>query len=404
MRSYDLVIVGGGMVGLTLAMSLKNSGFSIAVIDSTVGEQQVAGNPELRVSALSLASQNILDAVGAWNGVTVQRLQAYEQMQVWEKDSFSKLNFDCQSVHQDYLGHIVENKAVRSALWQQVQSCESIDLLAPKKIQKLVFGAQESFINLDDDTMLTARLVVGADGANSYVRKQADLPITFWDYDHTAIVATIQTEFPHNNTARQIFSSSGPLAFLPLWEDNLCSIVWSQQTPIAKDLLKQTPVEFNKRLTAAFDARLGLCELVSERQSFPLKMRYARNWVKDRVVLIGDAAHTIHPLAGQGVNLGMQDAAALAQHLMELKAQDLDLGLGQNLRSFERWRKTEATKMIATMEGFKQLFSGDNPIKKLVRDIGMSAVDKLPLAKDMIIKQAMGLEGELPELAKVKLD
>ncbi|MFT4994878.1 MAG: 2-octaprenylphenol hydroxylase [Paraglaciecola sp.] len=400
MQSYDVVIVGGGMVGLVLALALKDSGLSVAVIDAEYGDKPLGEQPALRVSALSLASENILRRLGVWDDIDRQRRLAYEHMSVWDKDSFGKIQFSHTDVHQAQLGHIIENQSLRGSLWRKAASLTHIELIAPKRITKLVFGQQESFITLDDESMLSARLVVGADGANSYVRQQAGLPLTFWDYDHRAIVATIKTALPHQNTARQIFTPTGPLAFLPLWDEHLCSIVWSQDEPEAQRLLALSPDEFNKALSASFDSCLGLCELVSERQSYPLKMRYARNWVCDRVALVGDAAHTIHPLAGQGANLGLLDAAALAEQLSVLAEQGKDIGLHRNLRPYERWRKTEAVKMIATMEGFKRIFAGDNALKKLLRDTALSTVNKLPKAKQTIIQQAMGLGGELPRLAR----
>jgi 2-octaprenylphenol hydroxylase len=402
MQSYDVVIVGGGMVGLVLALALKDSDLSVALIDAEIGNKPLGEQPELRVSALSLASENILRNLGVWDDIDASRSLAYQHMKVWDKDSFGKIEFSKQQVNQSQLGHIIENRAVQGSLWRNAQVASHIEILAPRKITKLVFGQQESFITLDDESMLSGSLVVGADGANSYVRQQAGLPLTFWDYDHRAIVATIKTTLPHQNTARQIFTPTGPLAFLPLWDEYHCSIVWSQDEPEAQRLLALSEVEFNKALTVSFDNCLGICELVSERQSYPLKMRYARSWVTERVALVGDAAHTIHPLAGQGANLGLLDAAALAEQLSQLAEQGKDIGLRKNLRPYERWRKTESVKMIAAMEGFKRMFSGDNPLKKLVRDTGLSAVNKFPKAKEKIIQQAMGLEGELPKLARIR--
>ena len=404
MHVYDIIIVGGGTVGLTQALALKNSGLSVAVVESHVSESMPTGAPQLRVSALTLASENILQNLGAWQHLDLNRLCSYENMQVWDKDSFGKIAFSADQVQKKQLGHIVENQAIRHSLWTQAQSSGYIELLAPKKIKQLVFGQQECFITLDDNSQLTARLVIGADGANSIVKKQANLAQTFWDYDQHAIVATVKTVLPHNHTARQIFTPTGPLAFLPLWDAHHCSIVWSQDEPIAAELLKLSNQAFNKSLTAAFDCTLGLCELVSDRQSYPLKMRYTRQWVSNRVAIIGDAAHTIHPLAGQGANLGILDAAALAEQIIRLVEQDKDFGLAKNLRPFERWRKTETVKMVSAMEGFKRLFAGDQPIKKFIRDAGLSLANHSSLTKQKIIQHAMGLEGELPELAKGRSD
>jgi 2-octaprenylphenol hydroxylase len=401
MQAFDVVIVGAGIVGLTQALALKKSGLSVAVIDAKVSDGMPSGGAQLRVSALTLASQTVLQNVGAWQHLDHTRTSEYKQMLVWDQDSFANIEFSADKVNTEQLGFVMENQNIRHALWLEAEQSSFIQLLAPKKIQKLVFGKQECFITLDDDSHLTARLVIGADGANSIVKQQANLAQTFWDYDQHAIVATIKTEHAHENVARQVFTPFGPLAFLPLWDSHHCSIVWSQDEPKASELIKLDKAEFEKNLTASFDARLGLCELVSDKQAYPLKMRYTRQWVDDRVALVGDAAHTIHPLAGQGANLGILDAAALAEQIITLVERDKDFGLAKNLRPYERWRKTEATKMIGAMEGFKRLFSGQQPLKKLIRDIGLSSVNNLPSAKHAIIKQAMGLEGELPQLAKL---
>jgi len=402
MRAFDIVVVGGGIVGLTQALALKNSGLSVAVVESHVSQGMPSGDPQLRVSALTLATENILHNLGVWQHLDPNRLCSYVDMQVWDQDSFGKIAFCADQVQKKQLGHIVENQALRHSLWIQAQNSSHLELLAPLKIKQLAFGQQECFITLDDSSQLTARLIIGADGANSVVKKQANLAQTFWDYDQHAIVATIKTVMPHNNAARQIFTATGPLAFLPLWDAHHCSIVWSQDEPKAAELLKLSNAEFNKALTCAFDCTLGLCELVSDRQSYPLKMRYTRQWVDNRVAIIGDAAHTIHPLAGQGANLGLLDAAALAEQIIKLVEQNKDFGLAKNLRPFERWRKTEAVKMVAAMEGFKRLFAGDQPLKKFIRDTGLSLANHSSFTKQKIIQHAMGLKGELPELAKVR--
>ena len=396
-QSYDVTIVGGGVVGLTLAASLADSGLSIALIEHneqpTLNEQFVA-----RVSAISFASRTILEKLGVWQALNEQRISAYNTMKVWDKDSFAKINFNAKQVDRDQLGYIIENAQIESALLLAVQKQTNVTIYSPDHLSNIAVGDGETWLTLKSSKTLTSKLVVAADGANSWLRNKVDIPLIYWDYDHHAIVATIKTELAHENCARQVFTPDGPLAFLPLFEQNLCSIVWSVSPEKAELLKALSENEFNKHLTRAFDNRLGHCELSTERQSFPLTMRYARDFAKHRIALIGDAAHTVHPLAGQGLNLGLLDALSLAQSIIENNEAGKDIGLYQNLRHFERWRKSEALQMIASMELLKRLFQGNNPLQKSFRDIALLFTDKLTPLKKQFIKQAMGLTGELPKI------
>lgn len=400
MQSVDIAIIGGGMVGLALAVAFKDSDLRVAVIEGAVPNDTLNELPDVRVSALSRSSEIILRNLGAWQGIEQRRASPYYAMEVWEQDSFANIAFDAQSMAQPDLGHIVENRVIQLALLEQVQKLDNVTLFMPARCATLAVGEQESWLTLDNGQAMTAKLVVGADGANSWLRNQMDIPLTHWDYGHSALVANVKTAEPHNSVARQIFTPHGPLAFLPMSDPRMCSIVWSTEPNRAEQLLAMNEQEFNKALTSEFDVRLGLCEVVGERAAFSLKMRYARDFVVERVALVGDAAHTIHPLAGQGVNLGLLDAASLAQEVLALWKQGQDIGSKRNLRGYERWRKAEAAKMIAAMQGFRDLFSGENPAKKLVRGIGLSLAGQLPGAKDEIMKRALGLKGNLPELAR----
>ncbi|MFP2468556.1 FAD-dependent 2-octaprenylphenol hydroxylase [Pseudescherichia vulneris] len=396
MQSVDIAIVGGGMVGLAVACGLQGSGLRVAVIESHQPQPVEAdAAPPLRVSAINAASEKLLSRLDVWNDITAERASRYHGMEVWDKDSFGRIAFDDESLGYSHLGHIIENGVIHHALWRKAQRSKDITLMAPAELAQVAWGENEAFLTLKDGNMLTARLVIGADGANSWLRNKADIPLTSWDYRHHALVATIRTTEPHQAIARQVFHGEGILAFLPLSDPHLCSIVWSLPPDDAAKMQQADAAAFNQALNVAFDNRLGLCEVESERQVFPLTGRYARQFAAHRLALVGDAAHTIHPLAGQGVNLGFMDAAELIDEIRRLHTQGKDFGQHFYLRRYERSRKHSAALMLAGMQGFRELFAGVNPAKKLLRDIGLKLADTLPGVKPQLIRQAMGLN-DLP--------
>lgn len=410
MQKFDVLIVGAGMVGLTLALALRKQGqLTVAIADiSEINE--LSEQPEVRVSAINAASEQIFINLNVWPLIQAQRIQAYQHMHVWDKAGYGKLDFDLKDVAANnttnsnsllgsqHLGHIIENNVIRNALWKKAQSDNGITFFTDQAISSIGVGSSEVFASFSSGMPITAKLVVGADGANSWVRKKMDMPIAFRDYDHHALVATVKCEQGHQNTAWQVFLPTGPLALLPLFDKNLCSIVWSTSPDEAKRLKALSIEDFSKELSAASDGKLGIITLESERYTYPLTMRLAHDFVKEKVVLIGDAAHTIHPLAGQGVNLGLLDAASLAQTLCEdwNKVNDNS----KALKVFARWRKSEATEMVIAMEAIKQVFSPQHEVPKLLRGIGMSLINHFSPAKKLLIKQALGYKSNLPELAK----
>ncbi|MGI2157042.1 FAD-dependent monooxygenase [Shewanella baltica] len=398
-QAYDIAIVGGGMVGLATAIGLAQANLNVVVIDAGHTDA-VVGEPRLRVSAINKASQRLLENLGAWTYLDTSRATPYQKMAVWDKDGFGKIAFDANSISETSLGAIIENDAISFALAKRVAEFDNITHIENQRLERIAFGEREAWLTLANGDNVSAALVIAADGANSWLREQCKIPLTFWDYGHHAIVATIRTEMPHLATARQVFLKDGPLAFLPLYEDNLCSIVWSVPPERANELLAMDKVQFERNLTAAFDGRLGICQLESERQAFPLRMRYARHFARHRLVLAGDAAHTIHPLAGQGVNLGFLDAASIIEVISELQQAGKDIGDYAQLRALERWRKADAMEMIAAMEGFKRLFEGTNPLKKAIRDLGLNLVDNVAGLKTVFIQQAMGNKSALPKLCR----
>ena len=396
MKIVDIAIVGGGMVGLAVAVGLKQSGLKVALIAQEDPSHLTPSAP-LRVSALNMASERFLRQLGAWQNIS--RKQAYDRMQVWEQDSFAHLEMQAGMVLQPHLGHIVDNQAVIAALWQQLAGSE-VTVIAPSTLTQCVRGDQGTLLQLTGEQQLLASWVIAADGAHSALRHHFDFPMSSWDYGHTAVVATVTTGEPHQNCARQIFTPDGPLAFLPLWMPNLCSVVWSVRPERAAELLAAPATQFAHQLTAAFDSRLGPVELQGERAAFTLQARYAREVVKEGCILVGDAAHTIHPLAGQGVNLGLMDAAALLETILTLQQQGRLARSTQVFDRYARWRKSEALQMLALMEGFKHLFAGAAPWQKLLRGLALQGADAMAPVKQACIRRAMGLTGELPNLVR----
>ena len=444
MQKFDVLIVGAGMVGLTLALALrKNSQLKIAMVD-TSAVPELDENIDVRVSAINVASKNIFANLGVWSALENSRVQDYQHMHVWDKAGLGKLDFSAKDSasfpSDDNLGWIIENKVIRHALWQQAELDEGIHFFNDNKLASISQGDSEVFATFANESSshdsaahnsaingsstptapIMAKLVVGADGANSWVRQQMNMAMIFKDYDHHAIVATVECPQGHKNTAWQVFLPTGPLAFLPLRSvksetstqssadsvNNLCSIVYSTSPEDAKRLITLDATEFAKELTAASDGKLGDISLKSERFTYPLTMRLVQDFVKDRVVLIGDAAHTIHPLAGQGVNLGLLDAAALAQTLTaKLNEHDeshAELVNTSDLKAFSRWRKSEATEMITAMAGIKQAFSVQPSPVKLLRGVGMNILNNFAPVKNRLIAQALGIKADLPELAYQK--
>lgn len=409
MQKFDVLIVGAGMVGLTLALALrKNSQLKIALAD-TKAITELSIEPEVRVSAINAASKQIFINLGVWSSMAKQRMQPYQHMHIWDKAGYGKVEFSAtDAVHpladnsqESNLGTIIENNVIRNALWQKAQADEGITFFTDEAITNIGQGENEVFASFSSQMPITAKLVVGADGAHSWVRNKMNMPMAFRDYDHHAIVATISCEQGHQDTAWQVFLSTGPLALLPLFNKNLCSIVWSTSPDDAQRLLALSPEAFNKALTAATDGKVGKISLESERYTHPLTMRLAHDFIKEQVVLVGDAAHTIHPLAGQGVNLGLLDAAALAQTLAENHGESVSSQKKQ-LKAFARWRKTEASEMIAVMEMIKQTFTPQQKPLQILRGLGMTLLNKITPVKAQLLKQALGYKSHLPELAKAQ--
>jgi 2-octaprenylphenol hydroxylase len=401
----DLLIVGAGMVGSALALALQGSGLNIIVLDGgplSVKPFDPQSMFEPRVSALSAASQRILQRLDVWDGIASRRTSPYGEMQVWDGSGTGQIHFSASSVHADVLGHIVENRVVQDALLDRLHDSD-IGLLANARLEQMRRSGDDWLLTLADGRLLRAPVVVAADGANSAVRRLTGTETREWDYLHHAIVTSVRTAEPHRKTAWQRFTDNGPLAFLPLDREgeHWCSIVWSVTPVEAKRLMALDDQTFCRELEQTFEGRLGPVISADPRLCVPLRQRHAKRYVAEGLALIGDAAHTIHPLAGQGVNLGFLDAAVLAEVLLHAAERGERLADVRVLSRFERRRMPSNLAMMAAMEGFERLFQADQLPLRWLRNTGLKVVNQLPEAKAVFVRQALGLNGDLPELARL---
>jgi 2-octaprenylphenol hydroxylase len=399
--SFDAVIVGGGMVGGTLACALARDGLSVGVVESrpAVAPADEPDEPfDLRVSALTRASEAVLRRLGVWAGVERRRLAPFREMFVWDAYSAGAVGFDSAEVAEPTLGHIVENRVLVQALEERIQGLPGITWLRPERPLALRVGDASAVLRLESG-LVSCRLVVGADGARSRLRDLAHIGVRSRPYGHRALVATVRPERGHGETAWQCFLPTGPLAFLPL-PDGHCSIVWSAPDWRVEELLALSAQVFAQALGEAFEGRLGRILWVGRRVAFPLVRQHADQYVRERVALVGDAAHTIHPLAGQGVNLGLLDAAALAEVVADAVRGGKDPGSLRSLHRYERWRRGHNLLVQSAMDGFKALFGTEAAPVAALRGAGLRLTDRAGPAKRLIMSQAMGLAGDLPALAR----
>jgi 2-octaprenylphenol hydroxylase len=396
---YDVIIAGGGMVGAALACALGEQGFQVAVIErqAPAGDWP-ADSHDIRVSAISRASQNIFSNLNAWRNMRKLGITPYEQMVVWESGG-AEIRFHAADIGEPDLGHIIENRIIQLALWQRMQELEQVITFCPASISGLQLDEQQPQVTLNDGTRLSASLVVAADGARSALRDMAGISTGGWGYDQTAVVCTVRAEQGNQASCWQRFMSTGPLALLPMEED-LFSIVWSTTPEQAQELMAMEETDFDAALTRASEQRLGALELLGKRGAFPLRLQHAKQYIRPGLALVGDAAHVIHPLAGQGVNLGLLDMAELVDVLSRARERRQPLGSIHNLRRYERARKGENIAMQGAMDMFKRVFSNDLPPLKIARNLGMSMASRLAPVRNLLIRNALGTAGNPPHLAR----
>lgn len=398
-KEFDVVIVGGGMVGAAVAAGLGDSSLRVAVVESHQPEAFAANQPhDLRVSALSIASRNILETVGAWRGITERRYCPFRRMRVWETTGDTE--FCSDNIQYQELGYIVENRVTQLALLDRLQDFANVEMMCPAQITKIYYSpGEDSLVELSDGRQLSAKLLVAADGGQSQVRQVVGLGVTSWDYKQHALVIYVETDYGQQDITWQRFMPTGPQAFLPL-TGNYGSLVWYHSPDEVKRLKALSYDDLKRELLAAFPDCLGKINRILGVTSFPLRRQHAQDYIKPGVALVGDAAHTINPLAGQGVNIGLLDAAALAEVLIDAHKKNLALGDVTVLKRYEKLRRHENLKMMTAMDVFYQVFSNEILPVKVLRNLGLGLAERILPAKNKIMRHAMGLEGNLPKLAR----
>ena len=401
-----IVVVGGGPVGLAFAALLvgpaRACGATITLVDARRAPAFDPADPvDLRVYALSRASQQILAAAGAWQQISERRASPYQGMRVWEGNAGPQgpgtLCFDAADVGEPNLGHIVEDGLIRASLFERI--ADTVDYLPEERVANLVLERDGVRLILESGTAVTGDLLVGADGTGSQIRQRAGIGVSGWSYRQRALVTHVETSEPHRQLAYQRFLPDGPVALLPL-VDGRCSVVWSASEARADELSAMSDQTFGAALTEATCAALGDVEGSGERVSFPLHLLHAQRYVASRLALIGDAAHTVHPLAGQGANLGLLDAAALAEAVSAGLLAGEDPGDRYLLRRYERWRKGENLKVMLVLDALHRLFRLPRPGFQPALRLGMAAVNHARPAKHLLVRAALGLSGDLPEAAR----
>ncbi|MEX0943011.1 MAG: UbiH/UbiF/VisC/COQ6 family ubiquinone biosynthesis hydroxylase [Pseudomonadales bacterium] len=396
----DVLIVGGGLVGLSLASALKPGGLTVTLIDAGPAphlEQRRSPsrqdylldsgiNP--RVSTINPASYEFLKRINGWP--VDDRVCALTGMLVWDARGTARIEFDTTMTDDPYLGYVVENLNILSRLYEGARNIPGVTLHFETTIESIRRIESGYLVRLAGGTEIGCNLLVGADGGNSVVRNACQMRAIEWSYDQDAIVTTILTQERHGNIARQCFTEHGPLAFLPLSSDeqNLCSIVWSSD--VKQELIELSDDEFCRRLTRASESVLGDIIATDQRFSFPLRAHHALRYTKPHIALVGDAAHTIHPLAGQGANLGLADSRALANLLNDCRLTGQEPGHAGLLRRYEASRQPADLLMTIVMEGFKRLYQSGSPAVNWLRNTGTRLVDKTPGLKSLVIQLASG--------------
>ena len=397
----DVLIVGGGLNGPALALALAQGGLSVAVIDARPADLRAEVTFDGRAYALALASVKVVQALGLWRGLQdkaqpILGIRA-SQGHAGQGPSPLMLGFDAAEIEEGAMGQMLEDRHLYAAFLAAMQAAPGITLHSGASVIAQEPGPGGIAVTLDDGRVLKGRVLVGSDGRDSGVAKRAGIQRWGHDYGQTALVCAIDHEKPHGGVAHQFFMPPGPLAILPL-PGNRSSIVWTEARDRAAVIAGLGPEAYLAELRPRFGDFLGDIRLAGARFGYPLGLSLAESFTAERVALAGDAAHGIHPLAGQGLNLGLRDVAALAEVLVEAHRRGLDVGAPDVLAGYQRWRRFDTAMLVAATDGLNRLFSNDNPLLRLGRDLGLGLVNRLPALRRGLIREAAGLAGDLPKL------
>ena len=397
-QKTDILIIGGGLAGGTLACILASGGVETVVIDREAPSAVLDPHYDGRASAIALGSQRVLAGAGLWGDLQGDSA-AIQDIRVADGDSLAFLHYDHQDLGGEPFGFMVENRRHRAALAKRFAALDKLTVRAPDRLDTLERSPDGVTATLQSGDTIRARLVVGADGRGSEVRKRAGIQLTGWSYNQSGIVCTVRHEKPHNNIAHEHFLPAGPFAILPLTGNQSC-IVWTERSELTPAIMALDEAAFGAELNERFGDFLGRVEVVGERWSYPLSLQFAERTIDQRLVLIADAAHGMHPIAGQGLNMGLRDVAALAEVIIDAKRLGLDVGAATVLDRYERWRRFDNTLMLAMTDVLNRLFSNDIAPVRIARDLGLGIVNKIPPLKRLFMRHAMGLVGDLPRLMR----
>ena len=392
----DVLVVGGGMVGLTLALALARGGLDVVVVDRADPAALAAAAFDGRASAIALASQRLLAALGVWSALG-EAPQPILNIRVCEGDSPFFLHFDHSELGESPFGHMVENYRLRSVLADAAREEPRIAMWAPAALTGIERGPHGVGARLDDGRRVRAAVVAACDGRSSALRSEAGIRTVGWTYPQTGIVCTVAHSRSHGGVAIERFLAAGPFAMLPL-TGRRCSLVWTERTDLASTVMGLDVDDFENEMRRRFGDFLGATRITGPRWSYPLALHLAERYIDRRLALVGDAAHGLHPIAGQGLNMGLRDAAAVAEALVDAHRLGLDIGGSWALERYQRWRHLDNLLLLAVTDSLNRLFSNDDPGLRLARNLGLAAVNRLPALKRMLMRHARGTTGELPRL------